>query len=187
MVHYGVEESAADKALRVMALALAIGVLWFWGGCNQNQESKIESEALDGAAASKAAPACALRIKKLLATCPASGSCVVSAPDALGRVAHCYSDGSKDIMAVASESVNTSVFRPGGGLCFRVLSNPRDLGFDIVASDGAVLATVSRDENGLAVGSCDDMTFDLEAHRPANSLRSLEGCVQGDCAFPSSM
>lgn len=146
-------------------------------------EAGKSSAALAGDGGLQMEPPCANQLKQMFATCPTSGTCTMS-EDASGSVAHCYGDGSKDVMKLTGDGGHVSVFKPDGHLCYRVHAARRDGTYDVLSSQGLVIATVTSTSNGVISASCGGVTFNLNAYRPAASLNALDGCTRGACAWP---
>ena len=162
------------------SLAAVLVTVLFAASCNDSQN---EPGALDVSAAS-AKPRCALALGNLLKGCPTSGTCTMSSPDGLGRVAHCYGDGSKDVMHLSPEGAAIRVFDRQQTLCYRVTSGRPNGEFDILSKKGDLVATVKKAANGEFIARCDGLAFNLDDYRQSQSRNILETCVQGACAFP---
>lgn len=161
-------------------LAVIVVALLFCASCNDGQS--IPAAAKTGL--QPAQPRCALALGDLFTECPTSGTCTMSAPDELGRVAHCYGDGSKDVMALTDEGIDIHVFDRQQRLCYRVKSGSPAGEFHILGKKGEALATVNKAAGGELVAQCDGVTFNLNDYRSKESLNVLNSCVTGVCTLP---
>ena len=108
----------------------------------------------------------------------------MSRPDEVGRVAHCYGDGSKDVTQLSPEGADIRVFDRQQNLCYQVTSGGTNGEFDIRSKEGDIVATVKKAANGQFIARCDGLGFNLDDYRQSESRNIFETCGQGACAFP---